>query len=73
MPEMDGLDVIRRVLNEDPGQVVVMFSANPTVQTAALEAGVTAFLYKERMMTLPQTCRDLMATVRSDTPVRRRA
>lgn len=62
MPEMDGLGVVRHVLDEDPNQVIVMFSANPTVQEPALAAGVSAFVLKGEMMTLPQTCRNLLAT-----------
>lgn len=60
MPEMNGLDVASHVLHDNPDQVVVMFSANPTIQTSALAAGITAFVLKGQITQLPQTCRDVL-------------
>ena len=46
MPLMTGLELLQAVRTLQPLLPVVIISADVTVETAAVEAGVTAFFYK---------------------------
>lgn len=54
MPRMTGLDVARRVLEEEPDARIVLFSANfdDELRRRALEAGVTAVVDKDELAQL---------------------
>lgn len=55
MPRMTGLDVARKVLEEQPDARIVLFSANMNddLRAEAEEVGVTAVLHKEQLIQLP--------------------
>ncbi len=48
MPDLDGIETTRRVLESHPGQVVLLYTAfpHPALEREATEAGVTAVLGK---------------------------
>lgn len=54
MPRMTGLDVARRVLEEQPDTRIILFSANfdDRLRQEALEAGVTAVVDKDELAQL---------------------
>lgn len=54
MPRMTGLDVARRVLEQDPGTRIVLFSANfdDVLRQEALDVGVTAVVNKDELAQL---------------------
>ena len=54
MPRMTGLDVARRVLEEEPDARIILFSANfdEGLRQEALDAGVTAIVEKEDLAQL---------------------
>jgi DNA-binding NtrC family response regulator len=46
MPVMTGVELLQAVRKSQPALPVVIISADTTAETAAAEAGVTAFFYK---------------------------
>jgi two-component system, chemotaxis family, chemotaxis protein CheY len=60
MPRLDGLGATRRILTEQPGQVVILFSAylNADMRREAAEAGVAACLDKREIDALPDLIRE---------------
>ena len=55
MPGMSGVEVATRMLAEDPGQAIVLFSAylDAGLEAEALGAGVCSVLSKDRYRDLP--------------------
>jgi len=56
MPGRDGMDVAAEILNEEPGQRIVLFSAfvTPELEARATELGVAACVGKNDFALLPQ-------------------
>ena len=56
MPGLTGLEAAEQILEEHPGQVIVLFSAflNDMVRTAAESIGIRACLSKENLFSLPE-------------------
>ena len=63
MPRMGGLETAERILEQHPGQCVVLFSAHldASVTTRARELGVAACVSKVDTAKLPQILRGLLA------------
>jgi CheY-like chemotaxis protein len=61
MPDASGIDTARMILDESPGQAIVLFTAYPSdeVQEAAAAAGIRACLSKSDVQQLPELVRAL--------------
>ena len=61
MPGMRGIDVACKILQERPGQIIVLCSAHldDDMRRRALNVGVTAALEKDRLEDLPDLLREL--------------
>jgi CheY-like chemotaxis protein len=59
MPPVSGFDIAARILGEDPGQVIFLFTAlvNPDVRAASERAGITLCLSKDRVFDIPDLVR----------------
>ena len=57
MPGLTGLEAAEQILEEHPGQAIVLFSAflNDVVRSAAARIGVRACVSKENLFSLPET------------------
>ena len=62
MPGMSGMEVARTLLELDPDQVIILFSANLDSRTiaAAEQLGVHAALSKVELRSLPQTIEEAL-------------
>lgn len=56
MPGRDGMDVAAEILDQEPGQRIVLFSAfvTPEIEARAVELGVAACVGKSDFAILPQ-------------------
>jgi CheY-like chemotaxis protein len=56
MPGLSGLETAKRILAEDPGQIIVLFTAyrDPAVEQAAAALGIRACLSKTEASRLPE-------------------
>ena len=59
MPRLTGLEAAEQILAEDPGQVVILFSAYLTEETrrAAADMGVRECVSKDDVLTIPEVVR----------------
>lgn len=64
---LSGLEVIRRIRQEDVAIPIVMYSTADWARDAALEAGVTRFLRKAGVSELGATVRELLSLRGDDT------
>lgn len=57
MPGLTGLEAAEQILEEHPGQTIVLFSAflNDVVRAAAEAIGIRACVSKENILSLPET------------------
>ena len=57
MPGLTGLEAAEKILDEQPEQTIVLFSAflNDVVRSAAASIGITACVSKENLFSLPET------------------
>lgn len=72
MPQVDGLSAARRILKEDPGQIIVMLTSgdDEDVGLIALQAGAVGFLSKE--LDVDVIPRALMRTLEGEAAISRR-
>lgn len=63
MPGLSGLEVARRILDERPGQIIVLYSAfiDAVVQAEAAHLGIAACVAKNDHHHLPELIRPLVA------------
>ena len=59
MPPTTGLDVAETILREDPGQVIVLFTAfvEPEIRSEAERVGIAACVSKDQMFEIPDLMR----------------
>lgn len=63
MPGLTGLEVAKQILQERPGQIIVLFSAflDKEVRAAAAELGIARCVSKEELDQLPALIHELTA------------
>lgn len=63
MPGLTGLEVAKQILQERPGQIIVLFSAflDKQVRAAAAELGIARCVSKEELDQLPALIHELTA------------
>ena len=63
MPGLTGLEVAEQMLAEQPGQLIVLFSAhlNPAIQEQARAVGIAACVSKMEASRVPEVIRTLLA------------
>jgi CheY-like chemotaxis protein len=61
MPRLTGLEVAKEILEERPGQIIVLYSAflDEHVRAQAVELGISRCVSKEELETLPDLLREL--------------
>lgn len=61
MPRLSGLEVAEQILQERPGQLIVLYSAflDDAVRTRAAEIGITRCVSKQELQSLPSLIREL--------------
>ena len=59
MPPTTGLEVAATILGEDPGQVVVLFTAfvEPMIRSEAERVGIAVCISKDQMFEIPELMR----------------
>jgi DNA-binding NarL/FixJ family response regulator len=64
MPGIPGIEIARAILEEDPHQIVVLFSAylDPRIFDRAHEIGVRAVLYKDQLRQLPGLIEEVLTS-----------
>jgi DNA-binding NarL/FixJ family response regulator len=73
MPHRNGIQVLKEIREEDPEMVIIMFTADPSVQLreVCLEAGANYYLDKSQLQELLEICKD-QARNQADQPSRDR-
>jgi CheY-like chemotaxis protein len=63
MPGLSGLEVAERILEERPGQIIVLYSAflDDEVRAEAAELGIASCVSKEDLESLPHVIQELTA------------
>jgi DNA-binding NarL/FixJ family response regulator len=64
MPGIPGIQIARAILEEDPQQILVLFSAylDPRIVDAAHAIGVRAVLYKDELRRLPGLIEEVLTS-----------